>query len=244
VTDWGLRGDRLGGFALTDLVFCFSPENRSRLGFGRSDPNQGLAAIRPIKNRKQSLTPRSRLKPKTKLDAAKPPAGRPSTAGAGGHRRSGMKVRIIDRQALGSGGVVEGTVGGDERDRAGAARLMAAVDFQRHGELHGVIGAERMRIAEPCGFVEQAGCHFDDDIPPGQVLTEAAEERRRLGSGEHPALPAAGDGAGDFDGGDVGDVDDSRWILARKEANPAGAGFDHVALNQGTGIEEVRRSHR
>jgi hypothetical protein len=29
-TDWGLRGDRLGGFAVTDLDFCFYPGVRSR----------------------------------------------------------------------------------------------------------------------------------------------------------------------------------------------------------------------
>jgi hypothetical protein len=43
------------------------------------------------------------------------------------------------------------------------------------------------------------------------MLIEAAEDRRCLGGGDRLALAAAGDGAGDFDGRDVGDVDDRRW---------------------------------
>ena len=41
----------VGGVSLTTTL---------QAGFGRSDPDQGLAAIRPIKNRKLSVTPRSR----------------------------------------------------------------------------------------------------------------------------------------------------------------------------------------
>ena len=54
---------------------------------------------------------------------------------------SGMGVRIVHGQSFGGGGVVEGLVGRDQRDGAEAVRLVAAVDFERHGELHGVVGA-------------------------------------------------------------------------------------------------------
>ena len=53
------RNSASGRFAVTDLFFHFWPENRSRGGFGRSDANQGRAAVRPIKNQKQSFASRS-----------------------------------------------------------------------------------------------------------------------------------------------------------------------------------------
>ena len=57
-----------------------------------------------------------------------------------------MAIGVIDRQPFGDGGGVEGLVGGDQRDRAESVRLVAAVDFERHGELHGVVGAQRVRV--------------------------------------------------------------------------------------------------
>ena len=54
---------------------------------------------------------------------------------------------------------------------------------------------------------------------------------------------AAGDGAGNFNGGDVGDVDDRGGVLARDAAHPYGSGFQDVALDQGAGIDEVGGGH-
>ena len=56
-------------------------------------------------------------------------------------------------------------------------------------------------------------------------------------------LAAARDGAGDFDGGDVGEVDDCGWAVARDAANPGGAGFLDVAFDQGARIDEIPRRH-
>ena len=47
---------------------------------------------------------------------------------------------------------------------------------------------------------------------------------------------------GDFDGGDVGDVDDRGWAAAREAAHPGGAGLLDVTFDQGAGIDEVGRS--
>ena len=41
-----------------------------------------------------------------------------------------LKVQIIDRQALGSGGGVEGTVAGDERDRGSIDSLLQQPEFR------------------------------------------------------------------------------------------------------------------
>ena len=63
-----------------------------------------------------------------------------------------MAAGIFYGEPFGRGGVVEGLVGRDQRDGAEAVRLVAAVDFERHGELHGVVGAQahaRCRAAWP-----------------------------------------------------------------------------------------------
>ena len=60
-----------------------------------------------------------------------------------------------------------------------------------------------------------------------------------LRAGESLALAAAGDGGGDFDGGDMRDVDHGGWAAARDAANPGGAGFLDIAFDQGAGIDEV-----
>ncbi len=52
-----------------------------------------------------------------------------------------MRIRIVHGQPLGRGGVVECLVGRDQRHRAETFRLVAVIDFERHGELHGVVGA-------------------------------------------------------------------------------------------------------
>ena len=69
------------------------------------------------------------------------------------------------------------------------------VDFEGGGELHGVVGAQRVRIRQPHGLVEQGGRDLDDGVATGEMLAEAAEDRRCLGGGERPAFAAAGDGA-------------------------------------------------
>jgi len=60
------------------------------------------------------------------------------------------------------------------------------------------------------------------------MLTEAAEDRRCLDGGEHLAF-AVGDGRGDLDGGDAGDINHGGWAAARQAANPRGA-FSAVPL--------------
>ena len=52
-----------------------------------------------------------------------------------------MAAGIVYGKPFGRGGVVEGLVARDQSDRAEAVRLVAAVDFERHGELHGMVGA-------------------------------------------------------------------------------------------------------
>ena len=51
-----------------------------------------------------------------------------------------MAVRIIDREAFDGGGVIEGLVGGDERDRGETGIPLLAVDLEGGGELDGVVG--------------------------------------------------------------------------------------------------------
>jgi hypothetical protein len=62
-----------------------------------------------------------------------------------------MRTRIVHGQPFGEGSVIEGLVGGNQCDRTGAARLMKAVDFERHGELHSVVGAKRVLHPEEVG---------------------------------------------------------------------------------------------
>ena len=77
------------------------------------------------------------------------------------------------------------------------------------------------RVAEPHGVVQQGRRHLDDDIPPGEMLAKAVENRRCARRREGFPLAAARDGAGDFDGGDVGDVDEPGRALAREAAYQA-----------------------
>jgi hypothetical protein len=58
----------------------------------------------------------------------------------------GRGVRVIYRQTFSGSGSVEVAVGGNQFDGVEAIGLMAAVDFERHGELYGVIGPQRMRV--------------------------------------------------------------------------------------------------
>ena len=53
-----------------------------------------------------------------------------------------MEIGIFDSQAFGGGCDIEVAVGGNQGDW-GACHLMDAVDFERHRELHGVIGRRR-----------------------------------------------------------------------------------------------------
>ena len=43
---------------------------------------------------------------------------------------------------------------------------MEAVDLKSHGELHGIVGAERVLDPQPHGVVQQGGCHLGDGITP------------------------------------------------------------------------------
>ena len=53
------------------------------------------------------------------------------------------------------------------------------------------------------------------------MLAEAAEDRGGTRRCEGLAFAAGGNGAGDFDGGDVGDVDDRGRAAAREAATQA-----------------------
>ncbi len=120
---------------------------------------------------------------------------------------------------------------------------MEAVDFQSHGELYGIVGAERVLHAQPCGIVQQDGCYLGDVIPPGEVLAEAVEDRRGSTRRKASSFSAAGDGARDFNGGDAGDVNNAGGAAARNAANPRGADLLDITLDQGAGIEKVIGRH-
>src|SRR5436305_2012053 len=85
---------------------------------------------------------------------------------------------VIFAEPFGQGVVVEGLVGGNQRNGAGAARLMEAVDFKSYGELDGIVGAKRVLNPQPRGIVQQGSRYLGDVIPPGEVLAEAVEDRR------------------------------------------------------------------
>lgn len=149
-----------------------------------------------------------------------------------------MCVRIIDRHPFHRGGVVEGLVGGNQRHRAESVLPALLADFQGGGQLHGVVGAERMPIRQPHGVVEQGGGDLDDGVAAGEMLAEAVEDRRCLGGDERPAFAAAGNGGRDFNGGNAGDANGRGWAVARDAANPGGADLLDVTLDQGAGIHK------
>ncbi|MFI5457129.1 MAG: hypothetical protein ACHRXM_16915 [Isosphaerales bacterium] len=123
-----------------------------------------------------------------------------------------MAVGVIDRQPLGYGGGVKGLIGRDQRHRAQPGLLALLTDFERGGQLHGVIGAQRVRIRQPHGIVGQDGRDLDDGVATGEMLAEAMKDRRCLRGGERSAFSAAGDGGGDFDSSNAGDVNTSGWM--------------------------------
>jgi hypothetical protein len=65
-----------------------------------------------------------------------------------------MCGRIVHQQSLDAGGVVELAVGGNESNGTGTRSLMAAINFERYGELHCIVGAERVRVAQPRGIAQ------------------------------------------------------------------------------------------
>ena len=93
---------------------------------------------------------------------------------------SGMAVRVFDRQPFGGGGGVEGAVGGDEHERAEAVGGPIPVDVEGGGELHGVVGAEPVRVRQPHGVVHQGGRDLRGEVATGQVLAEPREDRGGL----------------------------------------------------------------
>src|SRR4051812_3041502 len=116
-----------------------------------------------------------------------------------------MEVRVIDCQPFSRGGVVEGLVGIDERDRGETGILLLAVDFEGGGELDGVVGTQRVRVRQPRRLVQQGERDLDDGVTAVEMLAEAAQDRRRARWGERwrPSA-AAGDGRGYFDDRDTG----------------------------------------
>jgi hypothetical protein len=154
-----------------------------------------------------------------------------------------VAIGIIDRQPFGDSGGVEGLVGRDQCHPAESTPLPLLVDFKRGGQLNGVVSAQRVRIGEPRGVVEQCGRDLDDSVATGEMLAEAVEDRRRPGGCEGPAFPAAGDGGRDFDGRDAGDANGRGWVVARNPANPRGANFVDVTFDESAGIDEVSGYH-
>ena len=66
-----------------------------------------------------------------------------------------MRTRIIHTQPLGRGGVVEGLIGRDQGYWGEPCILAPLAKFQGGGQLHCIIGAERMFIRQTHGLVEQ-----------------------------------------------------------------------------------------
>src|SRR5690242_18935740 len=116
---------------------------------------------------------------------------------------SRMAVRVIDRQPFGEGGVVEGLVGGDERDRSQVCRLLEMVDMKGNRQLHGVIGPEPVLASDPHGVGDQGGGKLDDAIALDEMAAEMAVDRGGLRGDADLCTPAAGDNGRDFDGGDA-----------------------------------------
>ena len=100
-----------------------------------------------------------------------------------------------------------------------------------------------MGVGQPHSVVEQGGRDVDEGIAPGKMLAEAVEDRRCLGGGERLAFAAAGDGGGDFDGGDAGQVDTAAGAAPRPAAQPGCPVLLDVVLDQGAGIDEVGFRH-
>ena len=155
-----------------------------------------------------------------------------------------MRARVVHGQPFGQGGVVEGLIGRNQRHRGETSVLALPADFEGGGELDGVVGAQAMRIGQPHGLVEQGGREVDEGVAPGKMAAEAVEDRRGLGGGERLAFAAAGDGRGDLDGGDAGQIGATACAAARQAAHPGGAVLLDVALDQGAGIDEVGFRHR
>ena len=113
-------------------------------------------------------------------------------------------MRIIDCQPFSHGGGIQGMIGGDQGYRVPAGLVALPEDFEGGGQLHSIIGTQRVRIRQPHGIVEQSGRDLDDSVATGKMLAEAMEDRRCFRGGERPAFPAAGNGGGDLDGGECG----------------------------------------
>ena len=99
-----------------------------------------------------------------------------------------MGIRILNSQPLRDRGVIEGLVGRNQGDGGGAFLPMVAAGFDRHGELHGIVGSQCVSSAQALGLLQHGGRDPNDCIPPGKMLIEAAEDRRRLGGGDRLAL--------------------------------------------------------
>src|SRR5208337_1792727 len=117
-------------------------------------------------------------------------------------------------------------------------------DFEGGGQLHGVIGTQRVCIRQPHGIAEQSGRDLDDGVATGKMLAEAVENRRCLREGERPAFPAAGDGGGDLDGGNAGQIDRVAGAAPRQAAHPACSVLLNITLDQGARIDEIPGHYR
>ncbi len=76
--------------------------------------------------------------------------------------RSGVAVRVIDRQTFAGRCRVEIALGGDQCHRGETGILLLAADFAGGGELDGVVGTQYGRVRQSRRLVQQGGRDLDD----------------------------------------------------------------------------------
>jgi hypothetical protein len=153
-----------------------------------------------------------------------------------------MRLRIVHGQTFGCCGVVEGLVGRDQRDRAKAIGLVAAIDLERGGKPHGVVGTQGVFAAQPLASSTSSGVSSMSTYRAARCC----RKRRRIDDARRgvSVLPLRRRAtAGDFDGGYVSEVDDRGGVFSGDAPHPRGAGFQNVALNQSAGIEKIGGGH-
>jgi hypothetical protein len=67
-------------------------------------------------------------------------------------------------------------VGRHERDRPDAGVLVVTVDFERRGELDGIVGAQAVRPREKHAGGQERRCYLHDDVTLGEMAAEMAED--------------------------------------------------------------------
>ncbi len=117
-----------------------------------------------------------------------------------------MSIRILDEQALDPGGGVELLIGRDQGDRSSRSGLEGAVGFERSSELQGIIGAQPVSPRQEHRISHQWRGYLKDAVALGEVATKVAEDRPGLSRGESAAALSPGQGGGDLDCRDTGEI--------------------------------------